>query len=163
MAGATWRRLDFDRTHFFTQSYIYEVPFGKDKKYLQSGPGAWLLGGWQVNGVLQIATGAPIDFVNGSAVAGILNAPGKQQYVQLVRPWADSNPAWHGPEAAPGSRTRFAISTRPRARWSTPNVSRRPVPRMAECRSSEISVPNFLQRSRLLERRCVDVPKLRYE
>jgi hypothetical protein len=71
-----WRRLDFDRTHFFTQSYIYEVPFGKNKKYLQSGPGAWLLGGWQVNGVLQIATGAPIDFVNGSATAGILNAPG---------------------------------------------------------------------------------------
>jgi len=67
-----WRRLDFDRTHFFTQSYIYELPFGKGKKYLQSGVAGALLGGWQVNGVLQIATGAPIDFAGTSS---ILNAP----------------------------------------------------------------------------------------
>ena len=26
-----WRRLNFDRTHFFAQSYVYELPFGKGR------------------------------------------------------------------------------------------------------------------------------------
>lgn len=67
-----WRRLDFDRTHFFSQSYVYELPFGKGKPYLQTGLAGKVLGGWQVNGVLTIATGAPIDFAGTSA---ILSAP----------------------------------------------------------------------------------------
>lgn len=72
-ARRNWRRLDFDRTHVFVQSYIYELPFGKNKKYLQSGAAGWILGGWQINGVLQISSGAPIDF---SAPNSNLNAPG---------------------------------------------------------------------------------------
>jgi hypothetical protein len=80
-----WRRLNFDRTHFFTQSYIYELPFGKNKKYLQSGPASWFLGGWQINGVLQIATGAPIDFVTGASTSG-LNAPGNNNTLSWFGP-----------------------------------------------------------------------------
>jgi len=80
-----WRRLNFDRTHFFTQSYIYELPFGKGKKYFQSGAAAWLLGGWQANGVLQIATGAPIDFITGASTA-ILNAPGNNNTLSWFGP-----------------------------------------------------------------------------
>lgn len=68
-----WRRLDFDRTHYFVQSYVYELPFGKGKKFFQSGPGSWILGGWQVNGILSIATGTPLNFGGNSAV---LKAPG---------------------------------------------------------------------------------------
>jgi hypothetical protein len=78
-----WRRLDFDRTHFFSQSYIYELPFGKGKKYLQSGPAGAIIGGWQLNGVLQIATGAPIDF---SASSAILNAPGNNNTLNWIGP-----------------------------------------------------------------------------
>jgi hypothetical protein len=85
-----WRRLDFDRTHFFTQSYIYELPFGKGKKYLQSGAGDWLLGGWQINGILQIATGAPIDLINTSSLSGTVNAPGN-----------NNTPNWFGPGPIP--------------------------------------------------------------
>jgi hypothetical protein len=78
-----WRRLDFDRTHFFTQSYIYELPFGKGKKYLQSGVAGAVLGGWQLNGVLQIATGAPIDFAGTNA---ILNAPNNNNTLNWFGP-----------------------------------------------------------------------------
>ncbi len=68
-----WRRLNFDRTHNFTQSYVYELPFGKGKPYMQSGPASWLLGGWQLNGILQIYTGTPLNFGgNGS----LLKSPG---------------------------------------------------------------------------------------
>jgi hypothetical protein len=78
-----WRRLDFDRTHVFAQSYIYELPFGKNKKYLQSGAAGWILGGWQINGVLQISSGAPIDF---SASNAILNAPGNNNTLNYFGP-----------------------------------------------------------------------------
>ncbi len=78
-----WRRLDFDRTHFFAQSYIYELPFGKSKHFLQSGPAGAILGGWQINGVLQIGSGAPIDFGGPSA---ILNAPGNNNTLDWIGP-----------------------------------------------------------------------------
>lgn len=35
-----WARAGFDRRHSFVQSYIYELPFGKGKRFLQAGPGA---------------------------------------------------------------------------------------------------------------------------
>ncbi len=82
-ARRNWRRLDFDRTFVFAQSYIYELPFGKNKKYLQSGAAGWLLGGWQVSGVLQISSGAPIDFsFSGSG----LNAPGNGNTLNWIGP-----------------------------------------------------------------------------
>jgi hypothetical protein len=31
-------RAGFDRRHVFNQSYIWELPFGKQRKWLQSGP-----------------------------------------------------------------------------------------------------------------------------
>lgn len=44
---------DFDRTHRFVVSYIYELPFGKGRHFGSSAPAAvnWLLGGWQFNAV----------------------------------------------------------------------------------------------------------------
>jgi hypothetical protein len=78
-----WRRVDFDRTHYFVQSYIYELPFGKGKRFMSSGPGMWVLGGWQVNGILSIATGTPIDFAGSSAV---LKAPGNNNTLNYFGP-----------------------------------------------------------------------------
>ena len=63
----------FDRRHQFVQSYIYELPFGRGKNLLTSGPGAWILGGWQVNGILTLMTGTPF---NVTAPGASLNAPG---------------------------------------------------------------------------------------
>ena len=68
-----WRRLDFDRTHTYAGSFVYELPFGRGKHYLTSGPGAWIVGGWQLNGILSIYTGDPITFGGDSSV---LHSPG---------------------------------------------------------------------------------------
>lgn len=68
----SYARLDFDRTHNFVQSYVYELPFGKDKRFLQSGIGRWVLGDWQVNGIFTLMTGRPITF--GTTVSA--NTPG---------------------------------------------------------------------------------------
>ena len=68
-----WSRLNFDRTYNFIQSYIYDLPFGKGRQFLTHGVGAAVLGGWQVNGILSILSGTPLNFDGNS---GVLAAPG---------------------------------------------------------------------------------------
>jgi hypothetical protein len=65
---ATW-----DRRHIFTESVIYELPFGPGKRWAQSGPAGWVLGGWQVNGLWTWESGLPLDITISSTS---LNAPG---------------------------------------------------------------------------------------
>ena len=85
-----WQRLNFDRRHFFVQSYVYELPFGKGKQHLQSGPASWILGGWQLNGILTIASGAPLGNNGGtvafSTSAAGLKAPGNQNTLNHYGP-----------------------------------------------------------------------------
>ncbi len=76
--------LSWNRTHTFTQSFVYELPLGKGKPFLQSGPAAVALGGWQVSGVLAADTGTPL-FITASASQ--LNAPGNMQVPNLVAPF----------------------------------------------------------------------------
>lgn len=77
-------RSDFDRTHVFVQSYLYELPFGKGKRLLNTGVGAWILGGWQVNGVLSIMSGLPLQFEN---IASQLNAPDTRNMPNINGPF----------------------------------------------------------------------------
>ncbi|WP_031497785.1 carboxypeptidase regulatory-like domain-containing protein [Bryobacter aggregatus] len=83
--GRNRARSDFDRRHMFNQSILYELPFGKGKQFLTSGPGAMLLGGWQVNTILTLMTGSPFSV---TAPASTLNAPGNTQYAN----WVGSGP-----------------------------------------------------------------------
>ncbi|MBL8220175.1 MAG: TonB-dependent receptor [Bryobacterales bacterium] len=74
-------RADGDRRHVFVQSYVYELPFGKGKKFATSGISAHVLGGWQVNGVLSFMTGEPFGM---SVPGGVINAPGNSNTPNLV-------------------------------------------------------------------------------
>lgn len=78
-----WRRLNFDRTHYFVQSYVYQLPVGKGRKYLTSGWASYVLGGWQTNAILSIASGAPMNFAGTSA---ILKAPGNNNTLNWFGP-----------------------------------------------------------------------------
>jgi len=64
---------DWDRRNIFTQSYIWELPFGQGKRWGQTGPSKWLLGGWQLNGLWTCESGLPLDISTSNAS---LNAPG---------------------------------------------------------------------------------------
>jgi len=66
-------RTGYDRTHSFVQSYVYELPFGPGKRWLQSGFGRWVLGDWQLNGIFSAYSGLPLDF---RISATSLNEPG---------------------------------------------------------------------------------------
>ncbi|MCY4187039.1 MAG: hypothetical protein OXD30_00990, partial [Bryobacterales bacterium] len=48
-----------DRRLAQVTSVVYELPFGPGKSALTSGPGAWILGGWQVGGILNLLGGTP--------------------------------------------------------------------------------------------------------
>jgi Carboxypeptidase regulatory-like domain len=67
----------------FTLSGIAELPFGRNKPFLQHGIGAAVAGGWQLNGVLTAHTGTPFSI---SADGTGLNAPGSQQRADQVKP-----------------------------------------------------------------------------
>jgi outer membrane receptor protein involved in Fe transport len=73
-----------NRKHTFVQSYVYELPFGKNKHFLNSGVASWILGGWGVSGVLTRMSGTPLHFTaNGTA----LNAPASTQYPNQIAPF----------------------------------------------------------------------------
>jgi hypothetical protein len=71
----------FDRRHMLVINHIYELPFGAEKRYLKSGAGRWLLGGWQLNGILRAVSGAPFNI---TADAGLCNCPGNGQFADVV-------------------------------------------------------------------------------
>ncbi|MGH9628824.1 MAG: TonB-dependent receptor domain-containing protein, partial [Bryobacteraceae bacterium] len=53
----------FDVRHRFVTSALYDLPFGRGQAFLSNvrGPAAWLAGGWQLNGILQLQTGYPFS------------------------------------------------------------------------------------------------------
>jgi hypothetical protein len=77
-----YARNDFDRTHTFVQSYVYDLPFGKGKAFLNSGIASRVVGGWKANGVLTLMTGTPLTIgANGTS----LNTPGNNQTADQVK------------------------------------------------------------------------------
>jgi len=73
---------DLNSPHNFQFTGIYEAPFGKGKKYFTSGAGNWLLGGWQMNGLLSAYSGPPFSV---TAPGTDLNAPGNSQRADLLK------------------------------------------------------------------------------
>src|SRR5215471_7728757 len=52
----------FDQTHQVKLTYVYELPFGKGKRYLSSrGVASAVLGGWRVAGIQQYVSGTPVS------------------------------------------------------------------------------------------------------
>jgi outer membrane receptor protein involved in Fe transport len=80
----------FDRRHNFQTYWVYNLPFGKDQRWATEGLAHAILGGWQVNGILSIMSGQPINIVQNAA--GNLNAGGSQQYPDLVKDHVDIFP-----------------------------------------------------------------------
>ena len=64
---------DWDRRNIYTMSAVYELPFGQGKHFLTTGPGKWILGGWQLNALWSWESGLPLDI---STSPSSLNAPG---------------------------------------------------------------------------------------
>ncbi len=63
--GLDYTRADYDQTHVINVNAIYELPFGKGHRWVNSNK--WLdyaIGGWQLGLVWRVASGAPITFTD---------------------------------------------------------------------------------------------------
>jgi hypothetical protein len=77
-------RAGFDRTHMFSQTFVWELPIGrKGNGFVRA-----VLGGWQLTGLLVAQTGTPIGFTTSGT---LLRAPGNTQ-----RPNASGKPKIFG-------------------------------------------------------------------
>lgn len=56
-----------DRTFRFATSFLYELPFGRGRRFANDSPiVSAIAGGWQVQGVYQVQSGQPLNFNPGS-------------------------------------------------------------------------------------------------
>jgi hypothetical protein len=101
---------DFDRTHRFVLSYLWDLPGPNSQA--KSNAGQWLLSNWQVAGIMVAMSGLPIDIVDTGAgsLYGLSNGS-----VALARPnWA------------PGATLSTAMSNIPEGYFFNPFAFVRP-------------------------------------
>jgi carboxypeptidase family protein len=79
-----YARNDFDRTHTFVQSIVYDLPFGNGRRWASSGPASAIVGGWRISTFMTIMSGLPLYFTQSSGSS--LAAPGNTQTPTLVAP-----------------------------------------------------------------------------
>lgn len=100
------RRLEksigqFDQTHNFKLSYLYELPFGKGKRFANQGIASWVIGGWRLGGVHNYVTGTPI---------GLGTTIGFPGFFGSNRATVSTHEGWRGPVGDGGfdpNRDRF--------------------------------------------------------
>jgi hypothetical protein len=99
----------YDVRHTTTSNFIYALPFGPGRRYLQSGIAGKVIGGWELSGIFTASTGRPInitlsrsssDFPNGYAsnqrpdlVPGVPIYPANQSIDNWLNPAAFAVPA----------------------------------------------------------------------
>jgi hypothetical protein len=89
----------YDITQFLSWATVYELPLGRGKKWLQSGPASLILGNWQANYIFQARSGQPYNLQITGDLANLKgSAPmGPNNY---LRPNLIADPFVAGPVAA---------------------------------------------------------------
>jgi hypothetical protein len=77
----SWARSNFDRTHNYVVSSIYELPWGPGRKWMSDGMLGKIIGGWQVSGLYVLQSGTPSSI---TASGALLNTPGSTAYANLT-------------------------------------------------------------------------------
>jgi hypothetical protein len=67
---------DFDTPHRLVASYIYELPFGRNRKFVKEGVLSYVIGGFKTSGVYTFASGRPFTVSSGGSIANTLDAVG---------------------------------------------------------------------------------------
>ncbi len=61
---------DFDRTLNYEQTITYELPAGRNHRFLNSGIGSYVLGGWRTSAVISALSGLPFTITTSSVTSG---------------------------------------------------------------------------------------------
>ncbi len=82
-----------DISRILNVSYVWDLPFGRGKAYLNHGVASWILGGWQTNGIYTYRTGQPLA-VRGGVTNGAADRPDYLRSARLDHPtilqWFDT-------------------------------------------------------------------------
>lgn len=71
---SAWRGpSDFDIPQRLVVSYVYNMPFGKGRKFAASGPLSWIFGGFRTSGSWTYAAGRPFTVSAGSSLSNALD------------------------------------------------------------------------------------------
>ena len=72
---ASWALASYDIKHRFVISYLYELPFGRNRRFGSNASTLVnaIIGGWQFNGITTLQSGTPLQFT-ASNTAGIFGA-----------------------------------------------------------------------------------------
>ncbi len=111
----------FDQRNKFTGNWIYDLPFGENRRFLQKGFISHILAGWQYNGNFTVASGLPftvrvlggtVDIQRG--VSGSLRAnlvPGESVHVNdpTTKEWFNTA-AFCQPETTPNNPTATCVN-----------------------------------------------------
>ena len=129
---------DFDQTHRFVQSWLYEVPVGRGRKLLSGVPRPvdWLVGGWNFGGIYTWGTGFPFSVYIPLDQANI--GTGSQR-ADVVGNWKVSSPSRTSGSTPPRSpcRPNTAFGNTGRNILRSPNFSNLDFSIMKQFRFSE--------------------------
>lgn len=68
-----WGNMPEDRRQIMVFNHVWELPFGKNRKYLTEGPASWILGNWDLSGVWTASSG---ERFTATLAAGVSNTAG---------------------------------------------------------------------------------------
>jgi hypothetical protein len=77
----SWGLSNFNRTHNYVLSTIYELPWGPGKKWMSDSVLGKIVGGWQVSGLFIAQSGTPLTI---TASGALLNTPGNTAFANLT-------------------------------------------------------------------------------
>ena len=109
----------FDRTHNLQVYVVYDLPFGRGKRWAQSGVANWLAGGWQLNTVVSRLSGTPFNLTGNAALLNPGTSRGLNETVNLAGQYKviGGNP-WSGTGICPNTSCDYfdpSIFTQPTA------------------------------------------------
>jgi hypothetical protein len=78
----SWGRAGFDRTHSYTLTTIYDLPFGPGRRWLSDGLSSKIIGGWQLSTLFVAQSGQALTI---TANGGLLNTPGTTAFADRVK------------------------------------------------------------------------------
>ena len=101
LLGQNKGNSDTDQRHAFVASSLYELPFGRGKRWGSDWSGAMdnILGGWQFNNIISVGTGTPFDITINGVRPDILGpvSTGSLQLVSGQREWISAGPNTFAP------------------------------------------------------------------
>jgi hypothetical protein len=108
--------LDFDRKLNFEQTVTYELPAGHGHKFMNSGVGSYVLGGWKTSATVGMLSGLPFTIsAASSATPGTTqtaNQTGSYQVTHSVAGGKNAAPTWFNPASftTPAACTAYSAS-----------------------------------------------------